>query len=529
MRKRGRNGKRNGERSSASEDECSSEEEVVAWTINKIFMTAFLFRALLVTYGPIHDYLFEVSFTDIDYKVFSDAAAQVGRGDSPYQRATYRYTPLLAWLLVPNTVWPEFGKMLFCTLDVTVGYLCFKTATSELLMRSSSNIARLQMTRRAKHCVIIFWLANPLTAVISARGNADVVVCTAVVCTLWLLLSNHWLLAAVVHGFFAIQLKIYPLIYMPSVFLYVSNARIAIGYWDYWRKLVFNWRGFVFVLLSSMSFAVSVALYYCMYGNRYLDESLMYHISRIDTRHNFSPYFYPLYLSDGETTLSQLIGLGAFVPQAALIIFLSFRFYDDLPFCWMLITIAFVAFNKVCTSQYFVWFICLAPIAQRTVEMSAKRVTMLMLMWMGAQVAWLQPAYLFEFKGVDTFAFIWLASLLFFAINVVIIVQLILHHNDSFVSGRKIYDPPRYMSCSEAAKQLIEIAERKQKTGIQPAYSGETPCVGLARVGWENQKIVLCTLSKMVTTDMGEPVHSLVIPGEMHPMEMDMLKTFSAC
>lgn len=29
--------------------------------------------------------------------------------------------------------------------------------------------------------------------------------------------------------------------------------------------------------------------------------------------------------------------------------------------------------------------------------------------------------------------------------------------------------------------------------------------------------------------DMGEPLHSLVIVGDMHPIEMDMLKAFSTC
>lgn len=43
----------------------------------------------------------------------------------------------------------------------------------------------------AKGWVLIFWLVNPLTIVISSRGNADVIVCASVLLTLYLLARNE--------------------------------------------------------------------------------------------------------------------------------------------------------------------------------------------------------------------------------------------------------------------------------------------------------------------------------------------------
>ncbi|EHB02168.1 Diphthine synthase [Heterocephalus glaber] len=94
--------------------------------------------------------------------------------------------------------------------------------------------------------------------------------------------------------------------------------------------------------------------------------------------------------------------------------------------------------------------------------------------------------------------------------------------------GRKIYEPPRYMSVNQAAQQLLEIVQNRREGGEEPAVTEETLCVGLARVGAEDQKIAAGTLQQMCTVDLGGPLHSLIITGgSMHPLEMEMLSLFS--
>lgn len=78
-----------------------------------LIFSAFL-RVFLIIYGEWQDTHMEVRYTDVDYLVFSDAAALVVAGKSPYQRSTYRYSPLIAILLVPNSfIHPSWGKFIF--------------------------------------------------------------------------------------------------------------------------------------------------------------------------------------------------------------------------------------------------------------------------------------------------------------------------------------------------------------------------------------------------------------------------------
>jgi diphthine synthase len=54
-----------------------------------------------------------------------------------------------------------------------------------------------------------------------------------------------------------------------------------------------------------------------------------------------------------------------------------------------------------------------------------------------------------------------------------------------------------------------------------------TISIGIARVGSNDQKIVVGALKQFVDVDLGGPLHSLVITGHMHPLEIEYLKQFS--
>ncbi|KAJ3082223.1 diphthine synthase [Quaeritorhiza haematococci] len=100
---------------------------------------------------------------------------------------------------------------------------------------------------------------------------------------------------------------------------------------------------------------------------------------------------------------------------------------------------------------------------------------------------------------------------------------------ENMARGRKIYEPPRYMTVNQAVEQLLEIEERRGE-GV---YTKDTIAVGLVRLGSikddekEGQLIVSGTLEELLTVDFGAPLHSLVIAGKMHFLEADMLKTFA--
>lgn len=82
----------------------------------------------------------------------------------------------------------------------------------------------------------------------------------------------------------------------------------------------------------------------------------------------------------------------------------------------------------------------------------------------------------------------------------------------------KVFEPPRYMTVNQCIEQLLEIEERRG----EKIYSPDSPCIGLSRVGHADQQIIAGSMKELVGMEFGAPLHTVVIPGDMHFIEEEM-------
>lgn len=188
-----------------------------------LYISAALFRLAFLFYGLWQDANSPVKYTDIDYLVFTDAARFVSRGLGPYERETYRYTPVLAWFLLPtahktgNPLWDaalfSSGKMLFAAADLVAGWLIERA-----LARS--------MDAAAARKFAAIWLLNPMVATISTRGSSEGLLGVLVMALLSAVVSRRITLAGLLLGF-GVHFKIYPFIYAPAIVWWMDRERMG--------------------------------------------------------------------------------------------------------------------------------------------------------------------------------------------------------------------------------------------------------------------------------------------------------------
>ncbi|PWN18459.1 hypothetical protein BCV69DRAFT_285087 [Microstroma glucosiphilum] len=187
----------------------------------------------------------------------------------------------------------------------------------------------------------------------------------------------------------------------------------------------------LFALISAYAF-LGVALgLWMIWGQPYLDNTFLYHLTRLDHRHNFSPYFLPLYLihtpaisgtgslSGGAAaaeTAASWTRLGSFAPQILVVVYIGYKLGrkgDVLAACAAQ-SMAFVVLNKVATSQYFLWYLpFLPPLLPSLSPTSPTQSYLLLGVWLLTQILWLSQAYLLEMQAQDVFLRVWAAGLVY--------------------------------------------------------------------------------------------------------------------
>ncbi|KAH7340206.1 glycosyltransferase family 50 protein [Rhizoctonia solani] len=447
-------------------------------SLQNAMLLATALRVGLLIYGDYHDRHSSLKYTDVDYRVFSDAsnfithptpnnsaqgllarATSWNLGD-PYTRATYRYTPLLALLMIPNGSWhPAFGKIIFALCDLLVGFILYRIAT-RTTRQDKSNAAATKsapighdVSKTQKSTILLIgalWLLNPMVANISTRGSAESVLGAMIITTLSLILADRLDWAALMFGL-SVHFKIYPIIYSASILAWIDKQ----------EPLQFSWNSLTrqrlrFALLSALSFFLLGGLMYAIWGHPFLEHTYLYHLTRRDHRHNFSPYFYPIYLNyDKSESYNSLPSrmlqnpLFSFVPQMVLCVVSGLLLgKQDLSFAWFIQTMIFVTFNKVCTSQYFMWYLWFLPLVLPSLQMSAKRGTFVLLVWIVSQASafnlntcpcslieyimkaiWLGAAFRLELLGHNVYIWVWAASVIFLVSNVFVLGELVGAYN----------------------------------------------------------------------------------------------------
>ncbi|KAK1762067.1 mannosyltransferase [Phialemonium atrogriseum] len=288
------------------------------------------------------------------------------------------------------------------------------------------------------------WLLNPMVATISTRGSSEGLLGVLVVALLWAVLSRRITLAGLILGF-GVHFKIYPFIYAPAIVWWMDDEKLgsrspakkatkrneiktkdgrATAPSTMTQLMAFLTPARIQLAVASLGTFLGLnILMFSLYGTPFVTHTYLHHVTRIDHRHNFSPYNTQLYLTSAFPSSSPLrLESLAFIPQLLLscVLIPLATAKKDLPASMLAQTFAFVTFNKVCTSQYFLWYMVFLPLYLPGSSFLRGRALgpAALALWVVGQGLWLQQGFGLEFLGRSTFLpGLWLSSLAFFLVN----------------------------------------------------------------------------------------------------------------
>lgn len=411
---------------------------LVTVSFKGLFIASAIVRLALLLYGIYQDEHSVLKYTDIDYYVFYDSLISLVKDNgSPYDRDTFRYTPLLTYVMYPCLWNIHLGKVLFIIFDLLCGFCIYK-----ILQKTNT-----------KYPVYgtALWLLNPMVIAISTRGNAESIMSLLMLLCIYLFINKSYTLSAFVYGL-SIHFKIYPIIYSVPFSCYFLSKFIKKRQFKY----IINWVLFGFVSLITL---LSITyLVYTKFGDEFLEHTYFYHMIRSDHRHNFSVWNMVLYMEQIPQVIKQDLFVnnnqyGFFkidkildnkslstIPQLFICtivpIILFFKETNTSNSLEKLIkiiaiqTMLFVHFNKVITSQYFIWYLTYLPFfvdyfIDKFTNKKYVELIKLASVWILSQGVWLLCGFMLEFKNKNVFVELFVAGCVMLIGNVYVIGKLI--------------------------------------------------------------------------------------------------------
>ena len=168
-------------------------------------------------------------------------------------RDTFRYTPIVAALLQPNEYFGCFGKLLFCSCDIAVGYLIYRICKAQGCDVKTSTV-----------CAML-WLFNPLTFTVSSRGNAESLVAAIVLSCLYVFTNSATDRSVVFGGLLfglSVHTKIYPITYSLPLYMFLSGGEHDRGFLAKIRKIFRPNRRQLLLVVSSVAAFVCLTSYF---------------------------------------------------------------------------------------------------------------------------------------------------------------------------------------------------------------------------------------------------------------------------